>query len=143
MVSIGLDFTLIIQIINFLLLMLAMNILLYRPLRKIIKERNELLARLKNRSTTAKAELENGEAEKDRLNAESLRQAVNLKNEVTIKSREQEKSILAEAQEKALRQVGDSRTKLQQSAAAARQTLLVEIQTLAGEMAEKILGRTL
>lgn len=123
--------------------MLAMNILLYRPLRKIIKERTELLARLRNRSTAAEAELKNSEAEKDRLNAESLRQAISLKNEVTAKSREQEKSILAEAQEKILRQVGDSRTKLQESAAAAHQTLIAEIQTLAGEIAEKILGRTL
>lgn len=143
MVNISLDFTLVIQIINFLLLMLAMNILLYRPLRKIIKERTELLARLRNRSSVAKAELENGAVEKDRLNTESLRQAISLKNEVTAKSREQEKSILAEAQEKILRQVGDSRTKLQQSAAAARQTLIAEIQTLAGEIAEKILGRIL
>ena len=143
MVSVSLDISLLVQIINILLLMFCLNQFLYRPLRAILRERAALLARLKDRACAAKNEIENGEAEKSRLNAESLRQALRLKNDLTAKSRIEGQGLLAEAQEKATRQISESRARLQQSAAAARTALAAETKTLAREMAEKILGRTL
>ena len=143
MVSITLDKSLIIQLVNFLLLIFALNYLLYKPILKILAERKELFDRLKEKAAKAKTEIESGEAEKTRLNAESIRQALHLKNELTAKGHEQEKTILAEAQEQATRQINESRTRLQQSISAARATLSQETQTIAREMAEKILGRPL
>ncbi len=143
MVSINLDGTLIVQLVNFLLLVLALNYLLYRPIRKIMTERAELFDKLKDKAAKAKAEIENGEAEKARLKAESLRQGLNLKNELTAKSLEQEKSILADAQEKALRQTAEARTRLRQSLEQARAALSQESQNIARDMAEKVLGRKL
>jgi len=143
MVSINLDISLLIQLINFLLLILALNYLLYRPIRKVLAERRELMDRLKTKAAKAKGELENGEAEKARLNAESLRQAIHQKNEITAKAGGEEKNILAEAQEQAARQINDSRAKLQQAASAARAALAQDVQRIAKDMAEKILGRTI
>ena len=142
MVSINLDASLLIQLANFLLLILAMNYFLYRPIRKILTERKELFDRLKDKAAKAKAELEGGEAEKARLNAESLRQALVLKHELTAKGQEQEKAILAEANEAAARQINDGRAKIQESISAARASLTHEVQSIAKNMAEKILGRT-
>lgn len=143
MVSINLDISLVIQLINFLLLILAMNWLLYRPIRKILTERRELMDRLKNKAAKAKIELESGEAEKARLNAESLRQALHQKNEITARAASEEKSILAEAQEQVARQINDSRAKLQQAASAARNALAQDVDRIAKDMAEKILGRNI
>ena len=143
MVTISLDVSFLIQIINFLLLMFFLNLFLFKPLREILGERAALLARLKDRAAAAKSEIENGEVEKARLNAESLRQALSLKNDLAARGREQESNLLAEAQEKAARQISDSRTRLRQSAAAARTALMAETQNLARDMAEKILGRPL
>lgn len=143
MVSINLDISLVIQLINFLLLILVMNWLLYRPIRKILAERRELMDRLKNKAAKAKTELESGEAEKARLNAESLRQALHQKNEIAARATSEEKSILAEAQEQASRQINDSRAKLQQTASAARSALAQDVERIAKDMAEKILGRTI
>jgi len=143
MVEISLDKSFLVQFINILALMLCLNHLLYKPLRKILRERAELMARLSDRAAAAKSEIENGEAEKDRLKAESLRQALSLKNDLTSKSQTQGQHLLAEAQEKALSQINESRARLRQSAAAARTALTVEIQSLARDMAEKILGRNL
>lgn len=123
--------------------MLALNYFLYRPIRKILAERRELFDRLKEKAAKAKSEIENGEAEKASLNAESLRLALNLKNELSAKGQEQEKAILAEAQEQAARQISDSREKLRQSSSAARSALTQEVQNIAREMAEKILGRAI
>ncbi len=143
MVSISLDYSLLVQLANFLLLIAALNYFLYKPIRNILAERRELFNRLKDKATRAKSELESGEAEKARLNAESIRQALNLKNEITAKSQVQEKNILAEAQEQAARQLKDGRAKLAQSASAARAALTQETQAIAKEMAEKILGRAI
>ena len=141
MVSIDLDISLLIHLVNFILLILAMNYLLYRPILNILAERRELFDRLKDKAAKAKSALESGEAEKERLNAESLRQGLNLRSELTAKGQDQEKAILAEAQEKAARQVSEARTRLQQSAAAARTSLAQETTEIAREMASKILGR--
>ncbi len=143
MISISLDYTMLIQLANFLLLLLALNYLLYKPILKILQERNELFDRLKSKADKAKAEMESGEAEKLRINAESLRQALQLKNALTAKGQEEEKSILAAAEEQATRQISENKAKLQQSLSAARTTLATETQTIAREMAEKILGRPL
>lgn len=143
MVSINLDISLVIQLINFLLLILAMNWLLYRPIRKVLTERREFMDRLKNKAAKAKTELESGEAEKARLNAESLRQALHQKNEITARAASEEKNILAEAQEQVARQINDSRAKLQQAASAARSVLAQDVERIAKDMAEKILGRNI
>lgn len=143
MVSINLDISLVIQLINFLLLILAMNWLLYRPIRKVLTERREFMDRLKNKAAKAKTELKSGEAEKARLNAESLRQALHQKNEITARAASEEKNILAEAQEQVARQINDSRAKLQQAASAARSVLAQDVERIAKDMAEKILGRNI
>lgn len=143
MVSVSLDISLLIQMINVLLLMFCLNKFLYQPLRAILRERAEILARLRESAAAAKSEIANGEAEKARLNAESLRQALSLKNDLTVQSREQSQHLLAEAQDKAARQISESRARLRQSAAAARAALQAETQPLAREMAGKILGRAI
>jgi F-type H+-transporting ATPase subunit b len=144
MVEISLDKTLLVQILNVLALMFCLNLFLFRPLRTVLRERAELLGRLSDRAAAAKREIENSEAEKERLKAESLRQALNLKNDLTAKSQARSQQLLAEAQEKALNQINESRAQLKQSTASARTTLLTaEIPNLARDMAEKILGRRL
>ena len=143
MVEISLDRSLLVQIVNVLALMFCLNHFLFKPLRKILRERAELMARFSARAAAAKNEIENGEAEKTRLKAESLRQALSLKNGLTAESRTQGQHILAEAQEKTLSQINESRARLRQSAAAARTALTAEVQNLAHDMAAKILGRNL
>jgi F-type H+-transporting ATPase subunit b len=143
MVNISLDKTILVQIINVLALMFCLNYFLFRPLRKILRERAELLGRLSDRAAEAKSAIENSEAEKARLKAESLRQAMSLKKDLVARSRTQSQQLLAEAQEKALSQINESRVRLKHSAAAARTALTAEIQNLARNMAEKILGRNL
>ncbi|UQZ87922.1 hypothetical protein C4J81_01290 [Deltaproteobacteria bacterium Smac51] len=141
MVSISFDASLVIQLINFLLLLAALNFLLYKPIRKILAERKELFDRLKDKAAKAKTEIEGGESEKARLNAESLRQGLHLKNDLVSKGLEEEKSILAKAQDEAARQTSEAKNRLRESTAAAREALARETEAIARDMAEKILGR--
>lgn len=141
MVDITLNGSLIVQLVNFLLLIFALNYFLYKPIQKILGERRELFDRLKEKSAKAKAELESGEAEKARLNAESIRQAMGLKNELLAKSQKEEKEILADANEQASRLINEGRSKLAQSLGSARTALKEEVKSISLEMAEKVLGR--
>jgi len=143
MVDISLDKTLFVQIANILILMFCLNRFLFQPLRKILRERAEIMTRLSDRAAAARREIENGEAEKERLKAESLRQALSLKSDLTVKSQARSQEMLAEAKEKALNQINESRTRLRRSVAAAHTALTAEVQNLAREMTEKILGRNL
>lgn len=141
MVSISFDTSLVIQLVNFLLLLAALNYLLYKPLRKILAERKEFFDTLREKASKAKAAIENSEHEKARLHAEAMRQALALKNELLQKGLEQEKSILARAQDEAARQTAEAKTRLAESAAVAREALARESESIARTMAEKILGR--
>lgn len=143
MVSISFDISMVIQLVNFLLLLAALNFLLYKPIRKILAERREFFDTLKEKAAKAKDALDNGENEKARLNAESLRQAMTLKNDLIQKGLSEEKSILARAQEEAARQTAEAKTRLAESAAAAREALARDSENIARQMAEKILGRSL
>jgi F-type H+-transporting ATPase subunit b len=143
MVSISFDTSLLIQLVNFLLLMAALNFLLYKPLRKVLAERRELFDRLKEEASKAKAALDDGENEKARQNAESLRAALSLKNELVQKGLAEEKAILAQAQAQAAERTLDARARLAESQAQAREALARESEGIARSMAEKILGRSL
>lgn len=143
MVSIDLNFSLLVQLANFLFLFLALNYLLIRPIRGILAERKELFDRLKDKAAKAQVELDSGEAEKLRLNAESLRQGLSLKNELVTKGQQQQVCILVAAQELAARQLSENRGQLAQSVAAAKVTLARETQAISKEIAEKILGRAI
>ena len=141
MISLSIDGSLLVQLANFCLLILVLNFLLYRPIRNILADRKELFSRLEEKAEKAKIELESGDAEKLRLNTESLRLAMNHKNEITHKGQQQEKNILAEAQEQAARQVSESRVRLAHSTDLARAALAQDTTVLANNIAEKILGR--
>ena len=141
MISLSIDGSLLVQLANFILLILVLNFLLYRPIRRILADREELFTRLKEKAEKASIALESGDAEKVRLNTESVRQAMAIKNELTQKGQQQEKNILVEAQEQAARQVSEGRVRLSHATELARATLSTETQGIANNIAEKILGR--
>ncbi|MGL4209174.1 MAG: ATP synthase F0 subunit B [Candidatus Adiutrix sp.] len=141
MVSIDFDFSLFVQLANFILLILALNHFLYKPIRKVLAERHDLFAKLESKVAQGKSALENGEAERARLTALALRDGLDLKTKLTEQSLLEEKEMLSIAQKKASDDINEARIILQQSASAARAHLTLEIQTIAGEMANKILGR--
>ncbi len=143
MVSISFDASMLIQLVNFILLMAAMNFFLYKPLRKILAERRQVFDRLKEEASKAKAAIDDGENEKARQNAESVRAALTVKNELVQRGLAEEKSILAQAQTQAAAHILEMRTSLAESQEKAREALARESESIARSMAEKVLGRTL
>ena len=55
---INIDLAFVIQLINFLILILVLNLLLYRPIRKVLAERQGRIAEAKGRSESIEQDLQ-------------------------------------------------------------------------------------
>jgi F-type H+-transporting ATPase subunit b len=143
MVSVALDISLFVQILNFLVLMLVLDLFLYKPLRKILQERETLFESFRHMSDVAKKQLEDGEAEKNRRRTEVLMEGVQTMNSLKVAGQDREKEILADAQAESARRLEDNRSRLSQEADQVRLILADDAQKLARDMASQLMGRQL
>ncbi|MEW6668255.1 MAG: ATPase [Thermodesulfobacteriota bacterium] len=137
------DYSLFIQIANFLVLLLLLNIILYRPIRRILKQRKDEMDGLELRASNLQAR-----AAKD---SKTLEESVSGARREGYKEKESLKAEALEAEKKmyqgATAEAGDklnlSRREAEQKLAEIRQGLVQEVDLFSKELAEKILGRSL
>lgn len=140
---INVDVTLFIQMVNFLLLLVLMNLVLYRPIRRLVAQRNELVS--KQRAGIDKAESEAQRAIREfeeRLKAARAagREKVQEMKETAYRV---EKDLLSQAAEEAAREVQAVRERIQKEIGQVRTQLQAQIQVFSKDMAQRILGRSL
>lgn len=140
---ISVDWTLGLQFLNFVILLIILNKLLYRPLQKVMAERRE-----KIEGSHAKAkDLESSIEDKMKRYQQQLNEAKSLANDERIKLKkaasEEETKILSEANGKATSQLQTIKQQVADEAEKAGQVLKNEAESLAGQIATKILGRKL
>lgn len=140
---IQLNFTLFIQIINFLVLLLILNAVLYKPIMAKMRERE---AKIKSDREKA-LELEDKVLEQERLHQEALAKARNAateeKNALLAEAKRTEADVLEKARLDAAKIVDDMKSSLQAQASEVRRTLKEEMSPLAKSISEKILGRSI
>ncbi len=138
---VNVNFTLIIQIINFLFLIWALNLVLYRPIRRIISQRHEKIEGLE----TGIESFEQGVLDKDRAIKEGIKQArekgVEEKEAFENEARELEKEKIVRINENARQELAKVREQVSQEMEAARKSLDSEVDQFANEISMKILGR--
>jgi F-type H+-transporting ATPase subunit b len=137
------DYTLFIQIANFLFLLFILNILLFRPIRKILGRRAEeinsskgMMGDFQNRAARYEKELEENIAGARR---EGYKEKEDLKDE----GLEQEKELLKDATSSSGEKIGKAKQQIKSSADHVRQSLENEVAVFSRELAEKILGRSI
>jgi F-type H+-transporting ATPase subunit b len=135
------DWSVLVQMANFLILMLVLNIIFYKPLKKFISSRQELMEGLKSKAEAAKELLAVGEAQQERFRIEVLQEGVNTLNTLKAEGRSRELEILTESQNKAAQRIEASRQAIGQQVEEARVKLQSEAQVLASQLADKLLGR--
>lgn len=135
------DHTLVIQIANFLFLLLLLNIIVYRPIRGIINKRKADMSSSEDITQTwrQKADKCSQEYEESILETrkQGLAQRENIRDEGIKEEREMLQVTYASAEEK----IGEARKEIQDRIAHARQSLQMELEAFSRELAEKILGR--
>jgi F-type H+-transporting ATPase subunit b len=138
----SIDYTLIIQIANFLFLLFILNILLYKPIRQILRQRKEeidsfvgMIGEFVHKSDQSKKTLEENKVEAKK---EGLKEKEALKSEGS----DQERNMLSGATSEASEKVDQAREEIAASLVSARQTLEKEVALFSRELAQKILGRS-
>lgn len=123
--------------------MAALNALLFKPLRGVLKKRRETV----DGSHQKARDLEAGINEKMARYQEQL-QAAKIKGNqekagLRQQAAEQESQILAQARDEATTSLKTIKARVAEEAKGAREALQAESQVLAGQIASKVLGRAL
>ncbi|ROR03479.1 ATP synthase F0 subunit B [Desulfosoma caldarium] len=140
---INVDVTLFIQMANFLLLLVLMNLVLYRPIRRLVAQRNELISKQRAGIDNAEREAQRAIQEfEERLKAARAagREKVQELKEAAYRV---EKDLLSQAAEEAAKEVQAVREQIQREIGQVRAQLQAQIQVFSKDMAQRILGRSL
>ena len=133
------DGSVIIQIVNFLFTIWVLNVLLYKPIRKILTTRKEKIDGLELAIGTS-----NNDVEKDECLCRRVYEARARgwrKMPYMQQAADEEKSIIADINRKAQAELTQIRAQIKKDAEVARVSLLSEIDDFANQISQKILGR--
>jgi F-type H+-transporting ATPase subunit b len=136
------DWTLFLQLANFLFLLFILNIILYRPVRRILGKRKAEVDGLQRSVSELEGNANRfaGELEEDMAKARKAgyQEKESLKNQ----GLEEEKKLLKEAASASGERMGQARSEMEQKLLEARGMLEKELSVFSRELAEKILGRS-
>jgi len=135
------DGSTIIQIINFVFLIWALNIVLYKPIRGILKQRAEKIGSMEKGIESADRDAQ----EKENAFADGIKAArvkgQKEKEALVDEGLAEEKKLVQEINSKAQADLAAIREKIAKEADTARAALQGEVETFAKAIGEKILGR--
>lgn len=138
---INIDVSVAIQVINFLFLIWVLNLILYKPIRKILLQRKEKVTSLEQGINTFTTDAE----QKDAAFAEGIKsaRARGLKEKGTLltAAAAEEQKILNKINEKAQTNLAEVRQKISKDADDVRASLQQEVDAFADAIGQKILGR--
>jgi F-type H+-transporting ATPase subunit b len=138
---VSVDGSLLVQMVNFLLLIWILNMVLYRPIRKILLERK---AKVDGMQSTIDGSAEQVKAKEDAY-AEGIRQAraagQKEKEAMMQAAAEEEKAIIGKINESAQAELKDVKNKIAQEVGTVKAALEEEVDAFADAIGKKILGR--
>ena len=140
---ISLDWTLGLQFVNFIILLIVLNKMLYRPLLKVLAERREAIDGSHARAKDLAADIDEKMQRYQQQLSDAKKVANAERGALKKAAGEEEAALLAEAQGKASARMLSIKAKVAEEAVAASKTLKSEAKTLAGQIASKVLGREL
>jgi F-type H+-transporting ATPase subunit b len=140
---INVNVTLLIQMCNFLVLLFLMNLVLYRPIRRIVAKRKQFVEEqqlgIERMDAEVKASIEDFNQkiqDARRLGREKIQ-------ELKVEAYAQEKELMRTAVEQAGKQLQDVRARIQSDIQGARDQLSDQVRAFSVDLAQKILGRSL
>ncbi len=138
---VSVDGSLVIQIINFLFLLYVLNLVLYKPIRKVLLERKAKVSGLEegiDKLSTEAVDKDAGYTEGLKgARQEGLKQKEAFVEEASL----QEKEIIDQINKKAQANLAEIRSQVAEETEKARVVLEKEVDVFAQAIGEKILGR--
>ena len=140
---IKIDWTLLLQFVNFMILMVALNALLFKPLRAALQARRDTIessrAKVQDIDEQVQAQIARYEAQLQEARFQGSQERADLRKT----SQEEEARILGDANKKSAEKLQVIKEQIQEEAGAARQALRNETEAIAKSIAGKVLGRAI
>jgi F-type H+-transporting ATPase subunit b len=135
------DWTLWVQIVNFLIIVWVLNIVLFKPIRNILIRRKEKITGLEQHIETSDKKAKEKNEAFDSGIKDARARGLHEKNALLAEAADEEKKIIDEINQKAQANLAEVREKIAKDVDAVRASLQKEIDTFASTIGEKILGR--
>ena len=135
------NWSFVLQMANFVFLILVLNLILYKPIRNVLKQRKEKITGLEQsidsfqKDVTDKQEAFNAGLRSARV------KGLEKKDNLLAEAAAEEKQIITAINEKAQAELAQVREQVTNDVEIARQSLLKEVDGFAEAIGEKILGR--
>ena len=140
---INLDLAFVIQLVNFLVLVLLLNVFLYKPIRKQLSDRNALISGAKEKSAAVDKEVQEKLASYEARMREIRAGAADERGALKKEAQLQEAAILEKARVESGAKLAGIKALVAKEAEEARRLLRASAESLSADICEKVLGRSL
>lgn len=140
---IALDYTLFVQIINFLVLVFLLNMVLFRPIRRVIQARQARMAEFEEDIGELGDNQQGILGEVDAQMAAARREGLGMREALRQEGSQDESTILDQVKKEVDEEWTRVEAKIKKDVAAARDALQAQAQDFATALSAKILGRKL
>jgi F-type H+-transporting ATPase subunit b len=135
------DWSVGIQVVNFVLLIFLLNLVLYKPIRNILIQRKNKIEGLEQNIQNSQSDVKEKENAWNTGIREARTKGLQQKETLIQEAQEKEKKIVEEINAKAQADLLQMRRKIEQDIEGVRTSLLSEIDGFADAISQKILGR--
>ena len=140
---INLDIAFVFQLVNFLVLVLLLNVFLYKPIRKQLADRAALIDGAKLKSAAVDKEVQEKLASYEARMREIRAGAADERGALKKEAAQQEAAIIEKARVEATETLATIKAKVATEAQEARRLLTASAEALSADICEKVLGRSL
>jgi len=131
-----------IQLVNFVIMMVMLNFLLYKPVLNVIEKRKQHLENLDDEVSALEKSVEEKVAAYDEKLREARQEAMSQKNEIQRGASEEGKGIIDQARGEISQIMEDFKKKADKEMSDARKILKAQAEKISVEISEKVLGRS-
>ena len=140
---INLDMAFVFQLVNFLVLVLLLNVFLFKPIRKQLADRSALISGAKLKSAAVDKEVQEKLASYEARMREIRAGAADERGVLKKEAQLQEAAVLEKARAEAAETLASIKAKVALEAQDARRLLKESAESLSADICEKVLGRSL
>jgi F-type H+-transporting ATPase subunit b len=138
---IDIDITLLWQIANFIVLLLALNFILFKPIRQVMQEREQGISSAFGDAKSAQERMQNILEQYNASLAEAKQKAVTTYNAMYQQGLDAQRDMIAAERAKAGEMLDKARGEISALSTAARADLKNEAERLSQDITSKLLGR--
>jgi F-type H+-transporting ATPase subunit b len=133
----------IVQLINFCLLVVILNVFLFKPIRKVLAERRQVMETSRSTTESVDQEVREKMASYEARLQEAKAEAALRKADALKQAWGEESVLLEKARAKAAATLGSIRDEVARESVEARELLRKQVESLSDDICQKILGRSL